>query len=427
MSIAIDRTKAPDFHQITKIEIPRLEKGLLANNIPFCVLGGGSQEIVNIELTFNAGTVYSNQLLIASTTNMMLVEGTHNHTAQQIADTFDFYGAEIRTENNFDHAVVGLFCLNKYLDKLLPLFCEIITDSIFPEHELGVILDERKHIHIENKGKTTVLANDAMFKLTFGDHPYGIRAELPDYDKVTSEILQNFHKKHYNASNCRLTISGFVNDEVVSQIDKTIGQIPTGEKFDTPTKPIINASASSPLIIKKNNAVQSSLRMGMQTINMGHPDYHKLNILITIFGGYFGSRLMSNIREDKGYTYGIYAQLYPQVQCGMIRIAGDVKSGYSLNVVDEVRKEMQRLKDEPVGNDELALVRNYMMGDLLQLFDGPFNCADTVAKLLDMGLDIDFFEKEQQSILSTTAVELQETANKYFDLDKLHTAIAGNE
>lgn len=427
MSTTINRSKAPEFHQITEIKVPKIEKGHLANNIPYSIMAGGSQEIVYIELTFNAGTVFSNQLLIASTTNMMLVEGTSKHSAQQIADTFDFYGAEIRTDNNFDSATVGLFCLNKYLDKVLPLFCEIITDSIFPKHELSVVIDERKHIHIENNEKTSVLANDAMHKLVFGNHPYAIRAELPDYDKVTSEILKDFHKRHYNASNCRLLINGFVTSDVISKIEDTIGQLPTGKAFATPLTPIINASASSPLIIKKQNAVQSSLRMGMQTINMGHSDYHRLNMLTTILGGYFGSRLMSNIREEKGYTYGIYAHLYPQVQCGMLRIAGDVKTGYSLKVADEVKKEMQRLMNEPVGNDELALVRNYMMGELLQLFDGPFNCTDTVAKLMDMGLDIDFFEKEQQTILSTTAQELQETANLYFDLDKLHTAIAGNE
>lgn len=427
MSTTIDRSKAPDFHQITEIKVPKPEKGHLANNIPYSIMAGGSQEIVYIELTFNAGTVFSNQLLIASTVNMMLVEGTSKHSARQIADTFDFYGVEIRTDSNFDTAIVGLFCLNKYLDKVLPLFCEIVTESIFPEHELGIIIDERKHIHIENKEKTSSLANDALHKLVFGDHPYARRADLPDYDKVTSDILQKFYRKHYNASNCRLLIIGFVSDDVISKIEDTIGQIPTGDAIATPLTPIISKSASSPLIIKKPNAVQSSLRMGMQTINMWHPDYHKLNMLTTILGGYFGSRLMSNIREEKGYTYGIYAHLFPQVQCGMLRIAGDVKSGYSLKVADEVIKEMQRLKDEPIGNDELTIVRNYMMGELLQLFDGPFNCADTVAKLIDMGLDIDFFEKEQQTILSTTAQDLQETANLYFNLDNLHTAIAGNE
>ncbi len=422
-----NRKKAPEIHQISSINIPVLETGCLKNGIRYNLLKGGSQELIYIELVFNAGTTYSNQTLIASTTNIMLVEGTRHHTAQQIADTFDFYGADLRTDSNFDHAIVGLFCLNKYLDKLLPLFCEIIEESIFPESELKTIIADKKHQHVVNQEKTSILANTAMYKLTFGDHPYARRAELPDYDKVTSQLLQQFHARHYCASNCRLMILGYVTDDVMKSIDTNIGGLGIGQKVELAETPIATSIDTKPNIIKKSQTVQSSLRMGMRTIKMNHPDYHKLSMLVTILGGYFGSRLMSNIREEKGYTYGIYSQLSPQLQSGLLIIAGDVKSGYSLQVADEVRNEMKRLKDEPVGEDELTIVRNYMMGELLQLFDGPFACSEAIAKAIDMGVGINYFKEEQKSILTTTATELQEIANKHFDFDQLTTAIAGNE
>jgi predicted Zn-dependent peptidase len=150
-------------------------------------------------------------------------------------------------------------------------------------------------------------------------------------------------------------------------------------------------------------------------------------MLTMVLGGYFGSRLMTNIRKEKGYTYGIYSILFPQVQSGLLRILGDIKSGFSSQVADEVRKEMQKLKDQPISNDEMALVRNYMMGEMLQMFDGPFTSCDAVAKAIDMGVGMKYFEDEQNSILNTKPSELQEMANKYFDLDNLATAIAGNE
>jgi predicted Zn-dependent peptidase len=423
----LDRTKAPDFHLIDNIKIPQADTGQLSNKIPYHVLSGGSQELAYIELTFNAGTVSANQLLVARITNLMLVGGTSKHSAQQIADTIDFYGAEIRTDSNFDHAVIALFCLNKYLDKLLPLFCEMISESIFPESDLETLLSEKKHQLIVNKEKTGFLANNAMRELTFGKHPYGWHAEPADYDNITRNVLIDFHASHYHAGNCRLMAIGHITDTVMQMIDKTIGQLPVKENVVLSPTPLSEASATEPMFIKKDNAVQSSLRMGLQTVCMNHPDYHKINILVTILGGFFGSRLMKNIREEKGYTYGIYSVMQPQLQSGLLRIAGEIKSGYTMQVADEVRREMQNLKDNPVSNNELELVRNYMMGELLQTFDGPFTCSDAVEKAIDMGVGIDFYNKEQQAIMSVKPSDIQEIANKYFDLDKLTTAIAGNE
>ena len=423
----LNRTKAPDFHQIDHINIPKTESGLLSNKMPFHVVSGGSQELAYIVLTFDAGSIASNQLLVASITNRMLIGGTKKHSASQIAETFDFYGAEIRTDNNFDHAIVALFCLNKYLEQLLPLFCELITESVFPDLELETVLAEKKHKLIVNKEKTGFLANNAMNKLTFGSHPYARRAEPVDYDKITRDTLVGFHASHYHGGNCHLLAIGYINDNVMSLIDKTIGQLPVKETTILPLTPLTPSEKNAQTIIKKENAVQSSLRMGLQTIKMNHPDYHKLNILTTILGGYFGSRLMKNIREEKGYTYGIYSVLQPYLQCGLLRIASEIKSGYAMQVVDEVRREMQNLKDKPVSDIELELVRNYMMGELLQTFDGPLASIDAIEKAIDMGVGVDFYDKEQQEIMSIKPSDIQEVANKYFDLDQLTTAIAGNE
>ena len=427
MNKELNRQIAPEYHQITKINIPTDECGFLANKIPYHVLSGGSQEIVVVELLFNAGITYSSQLLVASTANTMLVSGTRNHTAQQIAETFDFYGADLRTDSNFDHASISLFCLNKYLDKLLPLFCEVIEESVFPETELTTVMTERKHKFIVNQTKTAFLANNAMYKMMFGSHPYGRRAELADYDLVTSDILQKFHAAHYCAANCRLMVAGYVTSQVMQTIEATIGKMKTGTKTSLKETLFEPIGSNKTQIIKREDAVQSSLRMGLRTIKMDHPDYHKLNMLTMVLGGYFGSRLMTNIRKEKGYTYGIYSRLNPQAQSGMLCVYGDIKAGHSQQVADEVRKEMQKLKDEPISDTEMALVRNYMMGELLQIFDGPFNSFDAVSRAIDLCSGIDYFDEEQATILNTQPADLQAIANKYFDLDNMVTAIAGNE
>ncbi len=427
MNKELNRQIAPEYHQITKINIPTDECGFLANKMPYHVLSGGSQEIVVVELMFNAGVIHSNQLLVASTANTMLVSGTRHHTAQQIADTFDFYGAELRTDSNFDHAAISLFCLNKYLDKLLPLLCELIEECVYPETELKTVLTDRKHKFIVNQTKTAVLANNAMHQMVYGAHPYGRHAELIDYDRVTSKILQDFHAPHYCAANCRLMVAGYVTDQVMQAIEATIGKIKIGAKCSLNEFPFEPIAGDKTQIIKREEAVQSSLRMGLRTIKMDHPDYHKLNMLTMVLGGYFGSRLMTNIRKEKGYTYGIYSRLQPQAQSGLLCVYGDIKSGHSLQVANEVRKEMQKLKDEPISDTEMALVRNYMMGELLQIFDGPFNSFEAVSRAVDLCSGIDYFDEEQATILNTQPADLQAIANKYFDLDNMVTAIAGNE
>ncbi|MBR5644849.1 MAG: insulinase family protein [Salinivirgaceae bacterium] len=426
MNKELNRQKAPVYHQITKINIPDIECGQLTNQVPYSILSGGSQELVYLELKFNAGHTYAD-VLVSTFTSAMLVCGTKHHSAKQIADTFDFYGAELRADSNSDHAILSLFCMNKYLDKLLPLFCEIVEESVFPENELQIMIADKKNQFIVNHTKTSVLASDAMHKMVFGTHIYGRRAQLSDYDTINSDTLRKFYAKHYCAANSQLLVAGYVTNDVMKSIDATIGQLSAGQAVKPIIAPILPVSGDKTQIIKMGDAVQSSLRMGLATIKMDHPDYHKLHMLTMVLGGYFGSRLMTNIRKEKGYTYGIYSILFPQVQSGLLRILGDIKSGFSSQVADEVRKEMQKLKDQPISNDEMALVRNYMMGEMLQMFDGPFTSCDAVAKAIDMGVGMKYFEDEQNSILNTKPSELQEMANKYFDLDNLATAIAGNE
>ena len=427
MNMELNRKQAPAYHQIKSINIPRAESGLLDNKMPYTVLSGGSQEIVSIELSFDAGICSSNQLLVATFANMMLLNGTKHHNAQQIADAFDYYGADVRTDRSFDRANISLFCLNKHLDKLLPLFCEIIEDSVYAESELKTTIANEKHKFIINHSKTSTLANDAMFRIVFDKHPYGRRAQLTDYDKISSDILRDFHAKHYCAANGQLLIAGYVTDSVMKAVNSTIGQIKYGQKTETAAMPLTPMAGPKTEIIKKSDAVQSSLRMCSQSIKLDHPDSHLLNMLVTVLGGYFGARLMTNIRKEKGYTYGIYSVLQPLAQGGLLRIFGDIKSGYSSVVVDEVKKEMQKLKDEPISADELGLVKNYMMGEMLQMFDGPFNCCDAVAKAISLGPGLKYFEDEQAAILNAKSSDLQALANKYFDFDQMATIIAGNE
>lgn len=423
----LNRKNPPVIQQITNINIPKLETGFLTNGLPYSALSGGSQEFVYIHLTFNAGALYSNQKLVGTFTCNMLTCGTRNHTAQQIVDTFDFYGAEVQTSCSHDYANISIFCLNKYADKLLPLFCEIISESVFPESELKIAVTNQKHKWTEEHESTKVLAKEALLTQVFANHPYSRNAQLSDYDKITVDTLRDFHAKHYHAGNCHLIIVGYITNDVMKSIESSIGQMKTGEKAAATPIAIGETANTEPVIITKHTAMQTSLRMGCSTIKMQHPDYAKLNILLTVLGGYFGSRLMSNIREEKGYTYGISSTVVNYRQTGLLRIASEVKAGFALQVVDEIKKEMQRLKDEPISAEELNLVRNYMIGEMIQQFDGPLLSFDQIYKTVAYGIDMSYYTDLQNTIQNISAKELQETANKYFDFNRIATVIVGKE
>jgi zinc protease len=381
-----NRKQAPDFKQVTQIHFPKVAVSELDNGIPVYTIAGGSQEVIKIDLVFKAGSAYARHKLIAPFTNQMLNEGTIGQTSKQIADTFDFYGAYFQPTAEKDNAMVNLLCLTKHLPKVLGLLNEIIMESTFPENELTLQIDKRRQNFLVEQEKTSFLAREAFFEQLYGEnHPYGQRTKTEHYNQIDRLMLNDFYQNHYHADNCFMVLSGQVTDQELKLINQSLGRISNG-KISIPLNIAFRTDISASVLhIDKPDAVQSSIRMGMTTINKLHPDYLGLKVLTTIFGGYFGSRLMKNIREDKGYTYGIHAMQVSMIQSGYMGIAADVKAGHTRQAIDEVRKEIEKIKSHPVEKDEMDLVRNFMMGDMLQMFDGPLATSDTFKGAMEFG------------------------------------------
>ncbi|MBS1503743.1 MAG: insulinase family protein, partial [Bacteroidetes bacterium] len=165
--------------------------------------------------------------------------------------------------------------------------------------------------------------------------------------------------------------------------------------------------------------------MGLPMITRVHPDFPALQVLNTVLGGYFGSRLMANIREDKGYTYGIGSGLSSLKQGGAMFIASEVGADVCRDAVSEIEKEISILKTELIPDDELALVRNYMMGSLLGSLENVFSHADKFKNIYFSGLNYDYYDRYTEVVKTVTAGELLQLANKYLDLDKFYRVIVG--
>ena len=423
----LNRKIAPEFKLIDKLDVIHPNKIVMPNGVPVYHFDNGSDELVKIEITFDAGSWFQDRPMLANTCNSMLMEGTKTRTSKQLAEDIDFYGAYLSNETDKDFASVVLFSLTKHLPKTLEILNDVIKNPLFSEEELKIYLENSKQNHQVSLNKVSYVARLKFLEQLLGEkHPYGMAPELEDFDKLSVADIQTFFNEHYNYNTCKIFVSGKVSTDAIKTIETFFGN----EKWGGKTTKIVKQAAIKPfeekrkLYIKKD-AIQSAIRIGKVMVTREHSDYFKLQVLTTLFGGYFGSRLMNNIREDKGYTYGIGASLASMKNVGYLFIASEVGVDVCQNALNEVYSEMRKLKMEIVGDEELDLVKNYMMGTLVRSFDGVFQAADKYKTIILNNLNYDYFDKYVETILAISPVDLMELANKYFVEADILEVIAG--
>lgn len=412
----VNRAIQPEFSLPSTIEIPAPQKHLTADKREVLWLKIGTQDIVRITLQFPAGTKYQQKMLQASSTIGLLSDGTKNYSAQELAEKLDFYGSHIDYSIDRDHAVISAFCLEKFLYQTLELLKEIVIYPAFDENEFETYRQKRKTTMAIEKAKVMYQAREQFAAALYGkDHPYGSFAEPEDYDALTVDDLKTFHRERYLNQGALLFVSGMVTEEVVAKVAEEFDTVISRSTADAPVVTLSGIPDPSRIYIQKDDAVQSAIRMGRVLFSRNHPDYSGMQVLATIFGGYFGSRLMANIREDKGYTYGIFSSLVPMQESGYLTISTEVGCGVTNPTIEEVVKEMQRLRTEAVSEEELSLVVNYLVGEMLRMLDGPFSIVDAILELYQSGLPVSFISEHFQKVKSVTSSELLELAIKYLD------------
>ncbi|HRI19724.1 MAG TPA: pitrilysin family protein, partial [Panacibacter sp.] len=346
----------------------------LDNGVPVYAVDAGETDVLQIEWVFYAGNWYEDKNIVAATTNYMLKNGTKNKSAFAVNEHFEYYGAYLNRSCYNETATLTLHCLNRHVNTLLPVVAELLTESILPEEELTTYKQNQQQKLEVSLKKCEFVAGREIDKLLFGfNHPYGIYTCKEDYDALQREELLQFYKQYYTYGNCILFVAGKLPADIQEQLNNNFGQLP----FNRQSVSVVMheprpAAEKKHHIINDENGVQSAIRIARPFPNRHHPDFIKVQVLNNIFGGYFGSRLMSNIREDKGYTYGIHSYLQNHIQQSAWLVSTEAGRDVSGATITEIYKEMERLCKEPVQEDELHLVRNYMIGSILGDLDGPF-------------------------------------------------------
>jgi predicted Zn-dependent peptidase len=423
----LNRTIQPHITQPTafNLHLKPYQHYVLDNGTNVYAVEAGEQEVIMLELVFNAGNWYEEKNIIAASTNFLLKNGTKNKTAFEINEHFDFHGAYLNRSCYNETSTITLHCLNKHLHLLTPVITELLTDAIFPEKELAIYTQNQKQRLEVNLKKCDFVANRLIDESLFGfHHPYGRYTSTLDYDAVDRESILNFYKQYYQAGNCKIFIAGKLPNDYQAILNKAFGALPFNN-----TNLFQKEIYSAPVTEKKStilndaSGVQAAVRIARNFPNKHHPDFQKCLVLNNVFGGFFGSRLMSNIREDKGYTYGIHSYLQNHIHESAWMISTECGRDVSTATVSEVYKEMKRLQDELIDAQELDLVRNYMIGTLLGDLDGPFQILSRWKSYILNNLTIDYFNSAIKTIKTVSAEELQSLAKKYLNPDEFYELV----
>ncbi|MEO8819976.1 MAG: pitrilysin family protein [Ginsengibacter sp.] len=397
-----------------KITLPPYTKFLLSNGAPVYYINDGAEEVAVVDFVFSAGNVFENKNTIAAATNYLIKNGTTQKNAFEITEYFEYYGAYLNRKCNNETASITLHCLSKHLKELLPVIREIITDSIFPENELEIFQKNSIQQLSVNLLKCDFVANRLIDEYLYGpNHPYGRVSQKEDIEAIQKEDLVSFFKKYYLESNCRIFSAGKLPSDFEQLLETQFGDLSLNEPVVTEMLTREPATQKKHFISNDEKGVQGAIRLGRPFPNRRHPDFKKAIVLNTLFGGYFGSRLMGNIREEKGYTYGIHSYLENHKDESSWMISTEAGKDVCEATIKEIYNEMQLLRDEPVDEEELLLVKNYMMGLNLGHIDGPFQVISRWQNLILNDLDESYFNDSIQTIKDVSSEDLLELSNKY--------------
>ena len=425
MNIMLDRKQAPGIVDAVnfKLQLKPCQKFVLKNGTEVYAIDAGAEEVMLVEWVFSAGNCFEEQNLIAATANFLLRNGTTSRTAFAINEHFEYFGSYLNRGSYNETASITLHCLTKHIGELLPVVKELITDSTMPQDELAIYQQNMKQRLKVSLKKSDFVAGQLIDAYLFGEqHPYGKFSSPEAFDALQRELLLDFYKKYYQQGNLIMFVAGKLPANLEKLLNDNFGDLPNN-KIKAKEIALTPATQRKIRITNDPEGVQGSIRIARPFPNRHHPDFLKAHILNILFGGFFGSRLMSNIREDKGYTYGVHSFLQNHVYQSAWMISTEAGKDVCEATIEEVYMEMKKLREELVEGEELLLVQNYMMGSILGDLDGPFQIIARWKNIILNELDEKYFYDSINTIKTITSKELQRIAQKYLQPEEFYELV----
>ncbi len=412
--MSLDRSKAPEYRVPEDFDLVSPCRFTLANGATLFFLPTPGLDAVKLEVMGKSQRIALPMIhtLVPSFTLHMLQEGTKHKNAEELANFFDFHATEVSPMLTYSHDGLSLLTTRKHLHDVLPVYSSLFTEAIFPQEMLEKRLSQKKLSLRLEREKSSSRASQLFRSCLFGAaHPYGAETTENHVDVITVDLLRSYYE-NLLWQELEIFLTGDFTDQEVAALCSSLGSLPNKHTAAPVTLP--DSASLLTAIESREKAVQSSIRIGGWSIPKSHPDFIALSVFNTILGGYFGSRLIKNIREDKGHTYGIYATLAEIGDLNYWFVSADVKKEFYPEVIEEIYGEIRKLTEIPLDMDELEVVRNYMIGQMLSRFSSSFDLMDRFRAVHHSGLDFGFYEAKLSYLKTFTADDMLDVGKKYF-------------
>ncbi len=410
----------------THLELIEPKVSNSSNGVLLHTLRSDSASVIRLTLVFRGGSSVQRVPYAAASTLSMLSEGTRDFTAQQIAEQLDFYGMFFDNSTDRDYCYLTIATMSRCIDQALELLESMVLRPLFLDSELELYRAKKRQQIIIDRAKPSYIAREAFVTDLFGEsHPYGRFASHEMYDSLTPDHLREYYDENLTAQKCFAVASGDITDSARSKIVAFLEKLPSSSIESRPIDFSLCPRTEKYHHIERKEAVQSCIRMGRLLFTKEHKDFIPIQLLAMVVGGYFGSRLVQNLRERNGYTYGAYSAIVTLSNSGYFAIATDVDIEHRDDAIKEINYELSRLQSELIPEEELQGAISTITGELMRLIDGPFGVADVAIENIQSGFSYNYLNDFLKTVSSITPLELREIAREYLSPDDMHCVVVG--
>jgi len=429
---APDRSKPPAPGPVPALKLPPIQKRALANGLPVWIVEMAKVPVVQVNLIVRAGAAAdpAGKYGLASFASAMLDEGAGTRNALELADAIEFLGISISTGSSWDASTVGLFTAVSRLDDALPLMADVALHPSFSEAEVERLRQERLTSLLQQRDNASALASAGFARMVYGTrHRYGAMAMGNNVSngEMTAQEIRAFHAQYYQPQNSHLLVVGDVTpDTILPKLEKSFGGWKNGAN---PAAPVLAAApqhaAKQIYLIDRPGAAQSQIRIGWIGVPRSTPDYYVLDVLNTVLGGSFTSRLNQNLRERNGYSYGAGSLFDMRATPGPFYASSGVQTDRTVESLREFFIELSAIQ-QPIPAEELERAKNYLSLGFPAGFETTGSVAAQLGELVVYGLSESLFNEYVGRIQAVTVADAQRAASQYIQPDKFAVIVVGD-
>ena len=422
----LDRKTPPIVCDFESISLVPPQSSRLRNGIVMKEFDNPNLDLIHFSVMIRAGALYEPLRRISSTCYTLLRESHKSMTSNEIDAFFDYYGADVSISTEMNFVTLKALIPKRNCLKILPFLADLLIEPDFKEENLSRLLEKKiKDWEYQSK-KTDNRVTQLLFHTFYGKLiPFGKILERADFDAITLKSIADYHRETCCAENIRIFVGGNVDQEIRDCILHAferipahcpVPELPEGSRFFQPQRIVENWPQS----------LQTSIMLCRPSLPYTDPEVFGFRFMQTLFCNYFGSRLMQNLRETNGCTYGVSGSTLYYSAGSLFSIESEVNNGKVEVALDECFREMRRICGEPVGDEELELVRNYLVGNSLRSIDGTVAYMQTYMPWDDFGCDSTRFSDFLQEIRQITATDVQNLAQRLFRPEDYTVITVGN-